>query len=218
TMLELYANGSNGQIVFVDSVTIGGGSATIIAGNTVTINNNKIVTVMGATADVYTGFNNGVPNANYTGSGGNGSTTGTFAGSGANPPQPISNAPPFGPVEAPATASTAPAGKVVPLRTTTTVFAGQGGGGTGALLPRPKRQVPIVRVTDSNQLLDLADRAVPGSPEMGQTGSNTQTRRNSRGPGNALQGKRRAFRSPPNVVRADLAISRSEGRSAMLPR
>jgi len=35
------------------------------------------------------------PNANYTGFGGNGSTTGTFGGAGANDPQPIENAPPF---------------------------------------------------------------------------------------------------------------------------
>ena len=46
-------------------------------------------------ADVYTGFTGEIPNANYTGFGGNGSTTGTFAGAGANDPQPIENAPPF---------------------------------------------------------------------------------------------------------------------------
>jgi acrosin len=97
SMLQLYANGSNGQILFVDNVTIGGGSATIIAGNTVTINNTKTVTVTGTKADVYTGFNGEVPNANYTGSGGNGSTSGMFGGLGANNPQPISNAPPFKP-------------------------------------------------------------------------------------------------------------------------
>jgi hypothetical protein len=42
-------------------------------------------------ADVYTN------NANYTGFGGNGTTTGTFAGAGAHDPQPLASAPPFGP-------------------------------------------------------------------------------------------------------------------------
>src|SRR5262249_61191818 len=41
-------------------------------------------------ADIYTN------NANYTGFGGNGTTTGTFAGAGANKPRPLSEAPPFG--------------------------------------------------------------------------------------------------------------------------
>ena len=41
---------------------------------------------------------NGVPNANYSSSsGGNGSTTGQFTGSGANRPQPLANAPPLDP-------------------------------------------------------------------------------------------------------------------------
>ena len=94
--LKLYATGSNGRINFIDNVTIGGANFTIIAGNTVTISNGKIVKVNGARADVYTGFGpKGIPNANYTGFGGNGSTTGTFGGAGANSPQPIANAPPF---------------------------------------------------------------------------------------------------------------------------
>jgi hypothetical protein len=45
-------------------------------------------------------FVGGVPNANYTGFGGNGTKTGTFAGAGANNPQPLSNAPPFSPIAA----------------------------------------------------------------------------------------------------------------------
>src|SRR5262249_13089176 len=49
-----------------------------------------VVTIGGkAPADVYTN------NANYTGFGGNGSTTGTFSGAGANKPRPLSEAPPF---------------------------------------------------------------------------------------------------------------------------
>jgi hypothetical protein len=94
--LKLYATGSNGHINFIGNVTIGGANFTIIAGNTVTISNGKVVKVNGARADVYTGFSpKGVPNANYTGFGGNGSTTGTFGGVGANNPQPIAKAPPF---------------------------------------------------------------------------------------------------------------------------
>jgi mannose-6-phosphate isomerase-like protein (cupin superfamily) len=93
--LKLYGASATGEVRFVDNVTIGGQNFTIIAGNTVTINNNKVVTVNGARADVYTGFTNGIPNANYTGFGGNNRTTGTFAGAGANNPQPLSNAPPF---------------------------------------------------------------------------------------------------------------------------
>ena len=87
---------ADGEVHFVDNVTIGGRNFTIIAAKTVTINNDKIVTVNGARADVYTGFQGKVPNANYSGFGGNGSTTGTFGGAGANAPRPVSQAPPFG--------------------------------------------------------------------------------------------------------------------------
>ena len=90
--LKLYAPGSNGQLNFVSNVTLGGNSAKILAANSVTIFNNVVVTVGGkAPADVYTN------NANYSEKwGGNGTTTGTFAGAGANRPRPLSDAPPFG--------------------------------------------------------------------------------------------------------------------------
>ncbi|HEV2047170.1 MAG TPA: hypothetical protein VGQ95_11310 [Chthoniobacterales bacterium] len=69
-----------------------GASAKIIAGDTVNIFNTVIVTIGGVNpASVFTNH------PNYTGFGGNGSRTGTFAGAGANNPQPLSNAPPFGP-------------------------------------------------------------------------------------------------------------------------
>ena len=88
--LKLYAPGSNGQLNFLSNVTLDGNSKKILAANSVTIFNNVVVTIGGETAaDVYTN------NANYTGFGGNGSTTGTFAGAGANRPQPLSEAPPF---------------------------------------------------------------------------------------------------------------------------
>jgi hypothetical protein len=77
--IRLYAGGSNGTVNFTDNVTLSGNSAKTIAGDTVTIFNGKIVTVLGnAPASVFTN------NPNYTGFGGNGTTTGTFAGQGAN--------------------------------------------------------------------------------------------------------------------------------------
>ena len=92
TTLELYASGSNGNLNFRSNVTLGGNSAKILAANSVTIFDNIVVTIGGPTpADVYTN------NANYTGFGGNGTTTGTFAGAGANNPLPLNQAPPFGP-------------------------------------------------------------------------------------------------------------------------
>jgi hypothetical protein len=93
TTLKLYASGSNGQLNFLSNVTLDGNSKKILAANSVTIFDNVVVTIGGnAPADVYTN------NPNYTGFGGNGSTTGTFAGAGANRPRPLSEAPPFDPV------------------------------------------------------------------------------------------------------------------------
>jgi FecR protein len=91
TILKLYAPGSNGQLNFVSNVTLGGNSVKILAANSVTIFDDVVVTIGGSIpADVYTN------NANYSERwGGNGSTTGTFAGAGANRPRPLSDAPPF---------------------------------------------------------------------------------------------------------------------------
>jgi hypothetical protein len=96
--LKLYAPGSNGQLNFVSNVTLGGSSLKILAANSVTIFDNVVVTIGGPNrADVYVNFVGGVPNANYSEEwGGNGNTTGTFAGAGANNPQPLDQAPPFG--------------------------------------------------------------------------------------------------------------------------
>ncbi len=90
--LKLYASGSNGTLNFLSNVTLGGDALTkILAANTINIFDNVVVTIGGSTpVDVYT------TNANYTGFGGNGTRTGTFAGAGANNPQPLANAPPFG--------------------------------------------------------------------------------------------------------------------------
>ena len=92
TTLKLYAPGSSGTINFLADVTLSGASAKIIAGDTVNIFDSVIVTIGGVSpASVFTNH------ANYTGFGGNGSRSGTFAGAGASNPQPLSHAPPFGP-------------------------------------------------------------------------------------------------------------------------
>lgn len=78
TTLKLYGGGSNGTVNFVENVTLGGNSVKTIAGRTVNITNTKIVTVNGPAASVFT------DTPNYSGSGGNGSTTGAFGGSGAS--------------------------------------------------------------------------------------------------------------------------------------
>jgi hypothetical protein len=127
TTLKLYAPGSNGQLNFVSDVTLGGNSLKILAANSVTIFDNVVVTIGGkAPADVFTNH------PNYTGFGGNGSTTGTFAGAGANRPRPLSDAPPFGPQAAP-------------------------GNPTNG-----KRARNVLNVKNSGELLSLLDGAVPG--------------------------------------------------------
>jgi len=85
--IKLYAGGSSGTVNFTDNVTLNGNSVKVIAGDTVTIFDGKVVTINGpAPADVFTN------NPNYTGFGGNASTTGTFGGQGANT-HPLSQAP-----------------------------------------------------------------------------------------------------------------------------
>jgi hypothetical protein len=136
--LKLYAPGSNGQLNFISNVTLGGNSAKILAANSVTIFDNVVVTIGGPNpADVYTN------NANYTGFGGNKSTTGTFAGAGANDPQPLSKAPPFGPVSRPTVKT---GGNIT-----------TGGNGT-----RGKKIDSVIHVSSSDELLSLLDRAAPG--------------------------------------------------------
>jgi hypothetical protein len=89
TIINLYAGGSNGTVNFTNDVTLNGNSVKNIAGDTVTVFNGKVVTVNGpAPANVFTN------NPNYTGFGGNSSTTGTFAGQGAIT-QPLGGKPGF---------------------------------------------------------------------------------------------------------------------------
>jgi hypothetical protein len=154
--LKLYAPGSNGQLNFISNVTLGGNSAKILAANTITIFNNVVVTIGGSKpADVYTGFTGETPNANYTGFGGNGSTTGTFGGAGANDPQPIEKAPPFDNTNH-VTSSTKP----------------RGGG---------KAPDNTINVRSSDELLALLDRAAlgPGGKITVPSSKNTNNLRNS---------------------------------------
>ena len=123
-----------------------GHSAKILAADSVTIFNSVKVTIGGPTlADVYTNH------ANYTGSGGNGST-GTFAGTGANNPQPLSSAspfddPPLSPAIVTSSTNVTSSGKIVDsdLKTTSKKATGV-----------------VMNVSDSGQLLSLLDGAVPG--------------------------------------------------------
>jgi hypothetical protein len=147
--LKLYAPGSNGQLNFVSNVTLGGNSKKILAADSITIFDNVVVTIGGeALADVFTNH------PNYTGFGGNGSTTGTFAGAGANRPRPLSDAPPFGPQAAP-------------------------GNPTNG-----KRARNVLNVKNSGELLSLLDGAVPGPggklrvPHHNQRNSNRADRLN----------------------------------------
>ena len=95
TTLKLYAPGSNGQLNFISNVTLGGNSAKILAANSITIFNNVVVTIGGSKSGGCLHKQRQLHRFRWQKS-----TTGTFAGAGANDPQPLSNAPPFGPASA----------------------------------------------------------------------------------------------------------------------
>jgi len=160
--LKLYAPGSNGQLNFISNVTLGGNSAKILAANSITIFNNVVVTIGGSKpADVYAGFNGEVPNANYTGFGGNGSTTGTFAGAGANDPQPLSNAPPFDPVSR-ATVKTNMSSKTkIPPSSLSVITTGQKPT-ADRNVAKGKKIDSVIHVSSSDELLALLENATPG--------------------------------------------------------
>jgi hypothetical protein len=77
-------------------VNLNGNSPKSIAGNSVTINNGVLASATGPKASIYLNNTVSIPNENYSDFGGNGHTGDSFGGSGANPPQPLSNAPPLG--------------------------------------------------------------------------------------------------------------------------
>jgi hypothetical protein len=133
TLLHLYAPGSSGLIDFVANTTLNStGTAAVIAANTVTIENGVVVTIAASTsANVY------ATNPNYTGSGGNGKTTGMFVG--AVTTHPLGGQPPF---DSPTTARAA--------TKQSRSIASRGGRG------------PTIYVTDSSQLGALLNNAALG--------------------------------------------------------
>jgi hypothetical protein len=164
TLIKLYAPGSNGRIDFISNVSLNSDSSVILAANTVTINNGVTVTITGddgVDASVYTN----VPN--YTGSGGNGSTTGKFAGNGATT-LPLDEAPPFDTTG----------------EKTTKVSGKSGGGGGVPALPRKGHGI-IAKVSDSSQLLDLADKFALPQTKVGRGGQVTGARTHRRSGKNA---------------------------------
>jgi hypothetical protein len=118
----------------VSNVTLNSsGSVPVIAAKVVTIDNGVVVTIGGSNpANVFTD----VPN--YTGSGGNASTTGIFAGAGATT-QPLGGQPAF---DSPTTAHAA-------TRQSRSIASAGG-------------RAPSIRVTDTSQLASLLDNATLG--------------------------------------------------------
>jgi hypothetical protein len=97
TVIKLYAPGSNGTLHFLNSVTLTSPS-NILAANTITIDPAAVVTINSANkADVYANNPNYnfVPQPGYNGPPPN-AANGSFAGAGANDPQPLANAPGLG--------------------------------------------------------------------------------------------------------------------------
>ena len=151
TMLKLYAPSSNGTINFTADVTLGGASTKIIASDTVNIFNGITVTIGGTNpASVFTN------NANYTGSGGNGSTTGTFGGAGATT-QPLSNAPPFG--NTPSSPTTVTSLGTVGVQSTRVASSNTPTAQSGEI----RQSSASMNMGNSGQLLSLLDSAKPGA-------------------------------------------------------
>jgi hypothetical protein len=149
TTLKLYAPGSNGQLNFVSNVTLGGNGEKILAANSVTIFDNIVVTIGGPNpVDVFTN------NANYTGFGGNGTTTGTFAGAGANGPEPLNLAPPFDDPSIP----TRP--RIHPRPPSPVAIGGKVP--VGSTVAIGKKIDNVIHVGSSDELLSLLDGAAPG--------------------------------------------------------
>ncbi len=83
TLIALYG-GSSGSVDFVADVNLNNAATKIIAANTVTIENGVTVTITGAAADVYTNHAHyAALDASSNPEGGDDTTTGQFAGSGA---------------------------------------------------------------------------------------------------------------------------------------
>ena len=214
TTLKLYAPGSNGQLNFISNVTLGGDSAKILAADSITIFNGVVVTVGNIAdenpADVYTNH------ANYSGFGGNGSTTGTFAGSGANDPQPLPSAPPFDDPPRPATGHSStpssnhhsgPSGGTPTnhSRSPSAAHVALVHGHHGDSRTRDSRPAHrVIKVSDSDQLLSLLDRT-SADGKIAIPSSNDARDKGSSGRGNDAAGRMNAN---PRAVNGANAASR----------
>jgi hypothetical protein len=162
-LLQLYAPGSNGILKFINSVTLSSGTGIDLAANTITINTGVIVTIAGAggAANIFT------TNANYSGFGGNGSTRGTFAGNGANTPQPLANAPVFDPPASSSSSSGRPrvGNQISPSSEVTS---------------SPKATGNTINVGDSGQLLSLLNSSTAGANGKVAVSNEVGHSRNSR--------------------------------------
>jgi FecR-like protein len=163
TTLKLYAGGSNGTINFTADVMLGGNSAKILAANTITIFNNVTVTINGSTpANVYTN------NANYAlASGGNGTTSGKFAGTGApTGVQPLSSAPSFGDPQplSSTTSTTSATASTKTLSTTTSTTSTKISSTTlsSSKTTGTKTAGTTINVSNTSELLSLLDGASVG--------------------------------------------------------
>ncbi len=216
TTLKLYAPGSNGELNFVSNVTLGGNSAKILAAGSVTIFDDVVVTIGGTTpASVYVGSNGETPNANYTGWGGNGSTTGTFAGAGANDPLPLEDAPPFDDTSAAsktANQSSVTLGGRVPSNPTHPGLTANRGRGENVISLRSRPRIGAVGVTDSNELADLIDKATSAPLGSAPTKSKAVTDGKAPGPRSVMPGK--ATRLSP--TRVDASEDTSSRRGGMM--
>ncbi len=77
TQLNLFASGNGGRIEFAGNTTLNSNVAAVLTASVIRIDNNVTVTINGPTALLYTNT------LQFTGSGGDGSTSGAFGGSGA---------------------------------------------------------------------------------------------------------------------------------------
>ncbi|MDQ3199792.1 MAG: hypothetical protein M3Q46_11530, partial [Verrucomicrobiota bacterium] len=198
TLLELYATGSNGVINFVSNSTLNStNSSVVIAGRTVTINDGVVVTITGndgINASVFTD----VPN--YTGSGGNGNTTGTFAGNGAAT-QPFDQAPPFSPQ----------AGGESPQAAEQTSRTGASDSRQPGAI-RDLRRFPVARVSDSDQLLALVNQVTQGNGQSRDENTRSSLARPTNAAGDVTK------RPPRFIPELDRASLIPDGRGpAQLP-
>ena len=217
TTLKLYASGSNGRIDFVSNATLNSESNVLIAANTVTINNGIVVTITGddgADAFVFTKSSRITPGrAEIT----------------ARPEcSPVTVRKPFRLSRRRRSmirARRTPLPKILDLSWNqcshsdlkARFYRGNRGGGADTINPRSRGNVTIARVTDSNELLDLADKVTSGPIETDHSKSKAPAGKTSRSPGSALSRKGRPL-SPAGLTPADLALARSGvRRPAALP-